>query len=248
MANRAARRRAEKLARIEGFDNFATARKALSGIAAGVGEWAGIPMPIEDQPMVVHPSYKFAQLFQDTDDKARAANGNDQAPETQRLVNSWWSDRLRSTVVIFEENGRRDWGLIPGVHSFKQTMQTLGASDAWGIEQEANAQQLLAALVRHRQMKQYLLTGMFLETSPRSNITYLFRRLRPTIAILTAKGESKILAALCLHPIAYYEGSWAGAMCPTDDVIAHLMLMRGDEPMFWRRANQHPSWRPEAGL
>lgn len=40
----------------------------------------------------------------------------------------------------------------------------------------------------------------------------------------------------------------AGAMCPTDDVIAHLSLMRGDEKMFWRRCNQHPAYRPEAGL
>jgi hypothetical protein len=37
-------------------------------------------------------------------------------------------------------------------------------------------------------------------------------------------------------------------MCPTDDVIAHLALMRGDEAMFWRRCNQHPPYRPEAGL
>jgi hypothetical protein len=31
-------------------------------------------------------------------------------------------------------------------------------------------------------------------------------------------------------------------------VIAHLMLMRGDEPMFWRRANQHPVWTKGAAL
>jgi hypothetical protein len=37
-------------------------------------------------------------------------------------------------------------------------------------------------------------------------------------------------------------------MCPTDDVIAHLMLMRGDEAMFWRRCNQHAAHLPEAGL
>lgn len=40
----------------------------------------------------------------------------------------------------------------------------------------------------------------------------------------------------------------AGAMCPTDDVIAHLMLMRGDEVDFWHRSNQHPAHRHEAGL
>lgn len=32
------------------------------------------------------------------------------------------------------------------------------------------------------------------------------------------------------------------------DVIAHLALMRGDEHMFWKRSNQHPPYRPEAGL
>ena len=95
-------------------------------------------------------------------------------------------------------------------------------------------------------MKQYLLTGMFLETSKRSGVHYLFRRLRPTVAI--SPSSTKILCTLCLHPIGYYAESWAGAMCPTDDVVAHLMLMRADEPMFWRRANQHAPWRPEAGL
>jgi len=37
-------------------------------------------------------------------------------------------------------------------------------------------------------------------------------------------------------------------MVPTDDVIAHLMLMRADEHGFWKRANQHPLDRLEAGL
>jgi hypothetical protein len=37
-------------------------------------------------------------------------------------------------------------------------------------------------------------------------------------------------------------------MVPTDDVIAHLMLMRGDEHMFWRRCNQHQPWTKEAGV
>lgn len=37
-------------------------------------------------------------------------------------------------------------------------------------------------------------------------------------------------------------------MVPTDDVIAHLLLMRGDERLFWRRANQHHPLDPESGL
>lgn len=90
---------------------------------------------------------------------------------------------------------------------------------------------------------------MFAERSPRSGISYIFRRLRPTIALKAGKDDRmRCLAALCMHPIGYYDGSWAGAMCPTDDVIAHLMLMRGDEHMFWRRSNQHPAWSQFAGI
>ena len=133
-------------------------------------------------------------------------------------------------------------------------LQTMGASDAWGLEQETKALELLSSMTSERQMKQYLLTGMFLETSKRSGVMYVFRRLKPTVALAAhpglpeERGGMSILCTLCMHPIAYYAGSWAGAMCPTDDVIAHLTMMRGDEKMFWRRANQHPPHRPEAGL
>lgn len=34
-------------------------------------------------------------------------------------------------------------------------------------------------------------------------------------------------------------------MVPTDDIIAHLIMMRGDERSYWSKANQHA---PEAGL
>jgi hypothetical protein len=37
-------------------------------------------------------------------------------------------------------------------------------------------------------------------------------------------------------------------MTPTDDVIAHLLLMRGDEAEYWGQANQHRPESPEAGL
>ena len=56
------------------------------------------------------------------------------------------------------------------------------------------------------------------------------------------------LCALCLHPIGYYGDTWAGVMCPTDEVIAHLLMMRGSEEKFWANANQHPLERPAAGV
>jgi hypothetical protein len=201
-------------------------------------------MPITDQPLTIEPTYpKAAEI---------AAIGQSQVPDTKppgyKLRNVFWSSHRRSDIIIWNEYEKVIYGLNSGAHHFDQDLQTMGASLAWGIEQEAKALQTLATLLRHHPFKQYLLTGMFIERSKRSGISYVFRKLRPTVAVSTTGPYLKILCAMCTHPIGYYSGSWAGAMCPTDDVIAHLMLMRGDEHMFWKRSNQHPAFRPEAGL
>lgn len=209
-------------------------------MAGKVDEWAGFPIPIEGQKLVIEPSYLWAKVFDQ--------NEPEEPPETAKLRNKFWSRRWRCEVWVYEEDGKIGHFFVPDANHLGFDLSTLGASDVWGIEQEGRAVRTLGTLLHHHTFKQYMLTGMFLETSKRSGLTYLFRRLKPT-AVLTLKEErARILCALCLHPIAYYEDSWAGAMCPTDDVIAHLMLMRGDEPMFWRRASQHPPYRPEAGL
>jgi hypothetical protein len=36
-----------------------------------------------------------------------------------------------------------------------------------------------------------------------------------------------------------YDGTFAGVMPPTDEVVADLLAMRGDEHFFWRKSNQH---------
>lgn len=199
-------------------------------------------MPLADEQLIIEPSYPYAQLAEIGAPKVDEDAG-------WRLVNEWYSQRHGAIIILMRDpEGRLQWGKRPAVHSLRQQLRTLGCSDAWGIEQEGAALQLLGQMLRHRAFKQYLLTGAFLERSERSGITYMFRKLRPTVAISTRGDDSRIIAALCMHPIAYYAGSWAGAMCPTDDVIAHLALMRGDEHMFWKRCNQHPAWRPEAGL
>lgn len=228
------------------LDGFSGTRNALRYLSAQRREWAGMPLPIgEDYPLIVEPTYPRAAGLM-----ALWQKDAEELPPGTKIRNTFWSWRYRSEVLVWEENGKILWGPVGGSSQLRLLMHTLGASDAWGIEQESNAVNTLGTLLRHRQFKQYLLTGSFMERSKRSHISYLFRRLRPTIAITTRNGtaDAKALCALCLHPIAYYEGSWAGAMCPTDDVIAHLMLMRGDEAMFWRRANQHPISRKEAGV
>lgn len=217
------------------------ARAALASIADNVEEWAGIPVPIEGERLIVEPSYPFAKVLT-----------NKEAPDESdgwRLRNSWYDRRWRCDTIIMEKDGKIEWGRVPAFHSLEHQLSTLGCSAAWGLEQEHKALQLLGTMVRHNQMKQYVLTGSFLEQSKRSGMYYMFRRLRPTVAFRADdKRGSRILCALCMHPIAYYANSWAGAMCPTDDVIAHLTMMRGDEHMFWKRCNQHPPYRPEAGL
>lgn len=207
-------------------------------------------MPLDGESLVVEPTYpNAAALMAMCGERADEKAEPDPELVGAKVRNTFWSSHKRSDVIIFEKaDGRIDWGLQPGIHHLDQTLRTLGCAEAWGVEQESAALNLLATLIDHRRFKQYLMTGMFLEGSKRSGVAYLFRRLRPTVALHVVRGKVRILCALCLHPIAYYSGSWAGAMCPTDDVVAHLMLMRGDETMLWRRANQHAAWLPQAGI
>ncbi len=234
---------------LETFDGYAHLRNGLRALADERAEWAGLPMPLQALPLVIEPTFPNAKklmAIRDTPEDDGTEGGR------YRERNWFYSRKHQVDVVVIEDTttGKVHHGWVPAVHSLDKQIATLDASRAWGIEQEANAIKLLGTLLRHHLFKAYLLTGMFVETSPRSGVTYLFRKLRPTVAMRPSKtGDGmRILACLCMHPIAYYANSWGGAMCPTDDVIAHLMLMRGDEAMFWRRSNQHPAHRPEAGL
>lgn len=231
-------------------DGFAPLRDGLRRAAVLRKHWAGIPMPLDGERLVVEPRYpNAAALMAMCGQRDDAGAEPDPALAGARPRASFWSAHKRSTVVIFERaDGRVDWGIRPGANHLNHDLRTLGCAEAWGLEQENTALQMLATLVEHRRYKQYLLTGSFLETSQRSRVTYMFRRLKPTVALHAVRGQMRILCALCLHPIGYYADSWAGAMTPTDDVVAHLMLMRGDEPRFWRKATQHPAWVPEAGV
>jgi hypothetical protein len=228
---------------IEHFDSLAHTRNGLRKVASMHDQWAGIPMPLEGAELVVEPRYPLAPIFKTETVK--------QYPEQPQPVirNRFYSVHRRGDIIVWNEpDGKLQWGYDPRIHHFKTDMETMACSSAWGIEQESKALQLLASLLPHHAFKKYLLTGMFVEQSERSGVYYFFRRLKPVIAASGATGTMKILAALCAHPIAYYAGTWAGAMAPTDDVIAHLSLMRGDEHLYWRRCNQHQAHRPEAGL
>lgn len=241
---------------LENFDGFAGLRNALRMIAAQEEAWAGIPMPMEGHRMVLEPKFPRAAALAEIgisakrrdEEAARAAELRERYGDA-KLRNSFWSYFRKAEVLVFEDSdGKVRHCISHGTHPTTRAIETLDCSAAWGLEQEGRALKTLGGLLRHDQFKCYLLTGMFLERSKRSKLSYLFRKLKPTLAIDTSGDFVRIRCALCLHPIGYYEDTWAGVMTPTDDVIAHLMMMRGDEPMLWRRANQHPAYRPEAGL
>lgn len=236
---------AAKREALESLDGYSHTRNQLRKLAQSRGEWAGYPMPLEDARLVIEPTYPMA-------DALMAIGKPDALPDDEDsgavVRNSFWCWHRKQHLVIWEKDGKIDYGFQGRVNQGTMLLDTLAVCDAWGIEQESNAVHTLGGMLRHRQFKQYLMCGMFMERSQRSGVSYLFRKLRPTLALKHGPKGLRILAALCLHPIGYYAGSWSGAMCPTDDVIAHLALMRGDEHMFWRRSNQHPSWAPEAGL
>jgi hypothetical protein len=113
-------------------------------------------------------------------------------------------------------------------------------------ESEVEALRKLKTLVIQEDYERYIVTGM-LRVEGRSGTLYLIRKSRPTLAF--TKGERpKLLCALCMHPLGYFANSWMGAMPPTDEAIAHLLMIRSNEHYFWRKANQIPYSEPNSGV
>lgn len=223
------------------------------------------PVPLPGYPLHIEDRYPYKgleRIFDEEEGDGTASadlEDNKDGEERFHAVNQWLSRRRECLVVVLQSttSGRSramSLRMKPGEMRLDLLLRTGCASDVWGLRQETQAMTRLAELVSDRQFRLYVLTGTFVETSRRSGVSYVFRRLRPTIAVreftdpVTGRTGKQMLSALCLHPIAYYEQTFAGSMVPTDDVIAHLMLMRGDEPMFWRRANQHSLSSVESGL
>ena len=227
-------------------------RYGLQELAKERGEWAGIPVPIAG--LHVEDRYPWKEIEALGRREERRVCTDTDIDEGLTIRNQWHAySRVDADVMIVWRDGRAVHGLVTPrgpAQRITMVLNTFEAVPAWSVEAEQKAVEKLAALVTPHALKCYLLTGGFLESSPRSHVTYFFRRLRPTLALRPdpKADRMRVIAALCLHPIAFYDGSWAGAMVPTDDVLAHLCLMRGDEHRYWRQANQHQVWAPEAGL
>lgn len=232
----------------DGRYDWDDARYLISKIADCTREYAGLPTPIEGLSLIVEPTHRASKLYFELGQRKR--------PVVRReAVNAFFSTKLHSDIHVWKAEGwtkekpKIEWGVDPGVHHAAFDLSTMGCSIAWSTEAEVKAMEKLRSLVPAHIFDMYFLTGMFLETSKRSGVTYVFRRLKPTIAIKGDKEDRmRILCCLCMHPIGYYEGSWAGSLVPTDDVLSHLLLMRADEPFYWRKSNQISPLRPNAGL
>jgi hypothetical protein len=243
-------------------------REAVQRLAMSRGHYHGYPLPDDTCRLVLHekfpvPMLNGYRLKEDDADEdrvcmldevtlARIAPVLDQLPHAT-ILNHWFDYRRQEDVVVYRLPSGKSCHMVyqnsVGAKADKLLM-TIGVSMNWDMEAELTAQAKLADMLASQphKMKQYLQTGMFLEKSDRSNVMYILRRCRPTLAVSMSTPGLKVMCALCMHPIGYYEGSFAGGMVATDDVIAHLTLIRGDEWFYWKSCNQHSPWLPEAGL
>lgn len=234
----------------------ADVREFFDQVSDHLQDWQGLPVLLgDDMPVVLNRDHPLREVYRDL--QQRITCSVDDVREDERVVNHWRSRKRQCDVYVVDSGGRRSAVTIPvapdrSMDRLDLWLKTMGACDAWDIEAEHRARATLRAMLSERQWMHYDMCGSFFETSPRSQLTYVFRRLRPTIA-LSFRGKGgreyvRCLAVLCMHPIGYYDRSWAGCMVPSDDVIAHLAWMRGDEAGYWRQANQHDPASPEAGL
>lgn len=222
-------------------------------------------MPLDNLKLTVEPRYPFPNLQDMSFGSGNAGwsrshyesigDAFDFSNRTIHPINSWYSKSRRAVVIVYHTgDGRSKVGIVPGRDDSSRLQIALNTlmpiPTAWSLEAESTAMLKLKEHVTAHAFRCYAITGSFLESSPRSNVCYMFRRCRPTIAFRQDErtGEFRILTTLCLHPIGYYQNSFAGVMVPTDDVLAHLLMMRGDEAKFWSKANHHPTHLAEAGL
>lgn len=166
------------------------------------------------------------------------------------VTNSWI--RLRDVevcVVPTTEGPYAFTRFMAGSRMRKLVDGMLVRAGAQTAERELKAMAALEPRLGKGQWDSYVLNGAFPEKSKRSDLHYIFRKGFPTIALSYHGYETgRVIACLCLHPYGYYYGTFTGLMCPTDEVIAHLLLMRADEHAFWKNSGQWPAYDPRSGL
>jgi hypothetical protein len=233
--------------------------KAINAMQTARGEWCGIPVPLPGLGLVMESRYphhaelaELQRIIEENEPRPPRTITCRDGDLSWRIINTWDAhERDGQIVVIRNDAGKTEWFFESNKPKRNRLLiGAMDALDAWSLDTELTAIDLLGTLLTERMFGSYILTGGFLETSKRSGLTYWFRRCRPTIVMTPhrAGDEMQILCCLCQHPLGYYSSSFCGAMVPTDDIIASLLLMRGDEHAYWKRSNQHPAHAVESGL
>lgn len=232
-------------------------------VAENNGEWAGVPLPVEEYELSIAPSFGYQglhgyRLLPETEDEN--STKRDELIETLTevlspiIINSWWCSDRGGNVYVIDTKGRRhahvdrQYAAHTG-QAMTRLLGNLGIAYTQDSNAEFRAMGKLSSLIKPHLFDMYVLQGAFLETSAKSGVTYVFRKGRPTLALRPGPDSNmRLLCALCMHPIGYYVGTHVGCMVPTDEVIAHLVMMRADEHYYWRKANQHPPQYWQAGI
>jgi hypothetical protein len=167
--------------------------------------------------------------------------------------NSWIRMRDIEVCVVDTKEGPMAWPrYLAGTRMRKMIDSLRIRAGAQAAERELRAMESLKPRLHGGQWDSYVLNGAFPERSNRSGLVYLFRKGFPTLAMSWRgryeKEGGRVIAALCMHPYGYYYGTFTGLMCPTDEVIAHLLMMRADEHRFWKSSGQWPAWDTRSGL
>lgn len=173
-----------------------------------------------------------------------------------KIRNSWVMLGDKEVAIVDTEQGpyifprymagTRLRKLLDGLH--------LQAGSALSAEAELRAIESLKTRISENQFKLYVLCGCFAEESKRSGLHYFFRKGLPTLVCSFHTGyqdgyaSGRVIAALCLHPMGYHAGSHVGIMCPTDEIICALLMMRENEHTFWKKSGQWSASDPRSGL
>ena len=165
--------------------------------------------------------------------------------------NSWEQLGDRSIAVVDSTDGPMAYWEYHSGNRVRKFMDGITArmDSQLSTDAEMKAIELLKSKVTASQFRCYMLNGAFPERSPKSDIHYFFRKGLPVIAISWhGYPGGRILACLCIHPYGYYQFTHAGVMCPTDEVIGQLLLMRANEKKFWAKSGQWGASDPRSGI
>jgi hypothetical protein len=241
---------------------YTETHRAINQIAEEHGFLSGVPIPVlgEHPPnLVMAPGVPLAEIFhmnqeQRMRERVVASTEFQQELQLECAVRNSWQVVGDKTICVVEttkgpmalpryDAGTRLRKLINGMAARHDAHQM--------AEAEMKALESLRSRISESQWSCYVLSGIFPERSERSDIHYFFRKGMPTLAV-TYHGKyadsGRVLAALCLHPMGYYSGTHVGLMTPTDEVIAHLLLMRSDEHKFWAKSGQWSATDTRSGI